>query len=324
MPPPVLTSIGRSPGKFPPDAHVVLSVVRNEALRLPYLLHYYRSIGFDHFIFIDNDSTDGTREFLLDQPDTFVFHTVEHFGAPPGAGIVWKNGLLDMFCDGRWVLVVDADEILVWPSSGPEKIQALTHRMQAVGARALYTVMIDMYSEKPFGQIGYKPGLPFLDYSRYFDPGPFFHQPVKFFPFREVWGGVRTRLFESADPDIHPPTVSKVPLLRWHSGQRFILAQHALLEAMPLALVRGALLHYKMFDDLPAKCEAKTELAEYYAGGREYHILGAAIRKAPNGSFYDPAISVRYEGPEQLLALGLMKDSTEPAKNAISQASSSP
>jgi hypothetical protein len=78
--------ISRHPVDIAADAPVLLSVVRNEALRLPYFLSYYRSIGFDRFIVVDNDSTDGTRELLLAQPDIFVFHTSEHFGAPPGAG----------------------------------------------------------------------------------------------------------------------------------------------------------------------------------------------------------------------------------------------
>ena len=76
------------------DAHVVLAVVRNEMLRLPYLLSHYRRLGFDHFIFVDNDSTDGTGEYLAGQPDCFVYFTKESFGkSGGGAGLGWASGL---------------------------------------------------------------------------------------------------------------------------------------------------------------------------------------------------------------------------------------
>ena len=100
-------------------------------------------------------------------------------------------------------------------------------------------------------------------------------------------------------------TISKVPLVRWYKGLKFAMAQHALLGNLPLGPVRAALLHFKMFDDLPVKCESASVRREYYEEGREYRILAEAIRKAPNRSFYDPKYSVRYEGAAQLVALGL-------------------
>src|SRR5688500_10924282 len=119
-----LTNIGRKLSELPADAHVVLAVVRNEMLRLPYLLTHYRRLGFDHFIFVDNDSTDGTGEYLAAQPDCFVYFTKESFGeSGGGAGLGWKNLLLEQFCPGRWVLVADADELLVWPGSEHENIR---------------------------------------------------------------------------------------------------------------------------------------------------------------------------------------------------------
>lgn len=314
---PLPALISRRSVAIPPGAPVLLAVVKNEMLRLPYLIAYYRKLGFAHFLFVDNDSTDGTREFLLEQPDIFVFHTKESFGAHPGAGLLWKNALLDRYCDGHWVLVADADELLIWPEVEREDIRALTRKMDKDGAKAVFTLMLDMYSDKPFGEIGYKPGLPFLDYSPYFDPKPFTLYRMNRYPYGEIWGGVRCRIFKAEAPKLHPPTISKVPLVRWHKGQKFAMAQHALLTALPLAPMRGALLHFKMFDDLPVKCESDSARREYYEEGREYRILADAIRKAPNRSFYDPEISVRYEGPDQLVALGLMLPYGTPVKSNL-------
>src|SRR5262252_7808355 len=97
---------------FTPETRVVVCVVKNEALRLPYWLDYYRSMGFDRFVFVDNSSTDGTLELLLAQPDAYVFATTEPYAASK-YGVTWTNAVLDAVCDGRWTLVADADELLV-------------------------------------------------------------------------------------------------------------------------------------------------------------------------------------------------------------------
>jgi Glycosyl transferase family 2 len=45
-----------------PNQIVAVIKQRTEALRLPYLLTYYRGIGVDRFLVIDNGSTDGSRD----------------------------------------------------------------------------------------------------------------------------------------------------------------------------------------------------------------------------------------------------------------------
>ena len=90
-------------------------LVRNERDRLPWLLEYYRGLGVDRFLLLDNDSDDGTRDWLLAQgPDLHLFHTEASFAAS-GAGMRWMNRLLDEHGSGAWCLTVDADEALVYP-----------------------------------------------------------------------------------------------------------------------------------------------------------------------------------------------------------------
>jgi hypothetical protein len=69
------------------DEIVVAGCVRNEALRLPYFLDYYRKLGVTRFLLVDNDSTDGTREYLQLQPDVEYFHTTTSYrGSAAGRG----------------------------------------------------------------------------------------------------------------------------------------------------------------------------------------------------------------------------------------------
>ena len=52
-----------------PDHILLFSTLRNERIRLPYFLRYYRNLGVNHFLIVDNDSDDGSREYLQAQPD---------------------------------------------------------------------------------------------------------------------------------------------------------------------------------------------------------------------------------------------------------------
>jgi hypothetical protein len=122
-----------------------------------------------------------------------------------------------------------------------------------------------------------------------------------------IFGGPRARTFrELNDASPLPPAVSKVPLLRWHQGQQFGGGCHTIIVPVPLAPLRGALLHFKMFDDMPGRCKEEVVRGEHSVNAREYKALGLAIERAPNRSFFDSRYSVRYAGTDQLVALGLM------------------
>lgn len=289
-----------------PSHHVMASVVRNEALRLPYLLAYYRKLGFDRFIFIDNGSTDGTRELLLAQPEVFVFQKESSFAASQ-FGMDWVNHILDEFCDGNWVLLADADECLIWSGSETSTIQALTARLAAESAEGLFTIMVDMYSRKAFGRIGYVPGRSFIEYAPFFDRRPYRLIAAALFPYWQIYGGVRERVFRALGRTVSP-TMSKVPLLRWRKGQRFAMVAHGLASPLTLARMRGALLHFKLLDDIYEKCRREAARGEHFDRGSEYVTLGAAIERARHGSFYEPGLSTRYRDTAGLLAMGILSE----------------
>ena len=70
--------------------------VRDEILRLPQTLDHYRNIGVARFFVIDNGSTDGTRQFLLAQPDCHVFATHNSTRTPEMAWIGRMRFLMSM------------------------------------------------------------------------------------------------------------------------------------------------------------------------------------------------------------------------------------
>ena len=46
-------------GRIKPADILLVCTFRNEQIRLPYFLKYYRDLGVAHFLFIDNGSEDG-------------------------------------------------------------------------------------------------------------------------------------------------------------------------------------------------------------------------------------------------------------------------
>src|SRR5713226_4562748 len=83
--------------------------VRDEMLRLPRTLDHYRRIGVSRFFVTDNGSGDGTKEFLLTQPDCHVFLTHNSYSESV-YGVEWQHALLHEYGTKKRCLVADDDE----------------------------------------------------------------------------------------------------------------------------------------------------------------------------------------------------------------------
>ena len=135
----------------------VFSAVRNEVLRLPYFLHFYREMGCRLFIMADNESQDGTTKYLAEQPDVLLFRASGRY-SQSRYGVDWLNALLHQFGRNRWCLTVDADELLVFPHCEHLGLLELTRYLEAGGANALPTFLLDMYSKAPIRKAEYQAG----------------------------------------------------------------------------------------------------------------------------------------------------------------------
>jgi len=278
--------------------------VKNESMRLPYLFDYYRKLGVRRFFVVDNDSADGSREFVLEQPDAHCFHTpASYFQSLYQTN--WMNGIVNVFGDGHWCLVVDADELLVYPDSESVDLPELCRYLDETGAQALFAPMLDMYGAGPVVDIDYRAGEPFLSACRYFDATPFTTRSVAgACPPIQLFGGVRQRVFWFGEHRRHlPPSLNKVPLVRWRRGARFLNCTHFV---TPLALseLQGALLHFKFLPGVAERSEAQRKIG----GNPEWSAYAEAFARDPKLSLMGEE-SVRYRDTAQLVDLGFMKTS---------------
>jgi hypothetical protein len=282
-------------------------IVRNEALRLPFMLQHYFERGVDRIFVLDNDSTDDTRSIALSFDNTHLFHTKDIF-AHKGA---WVDLLLRRYGDGCWCLVLDADEMIVFPDFEIVSLRELCNFLDRESFDALDCVLLDMYSDRPLSEIiKYTQGTDPLEIASWFDrpsyielgTGPsdwhvenILHQGPR------LYGGVRERVFGVR------ACLSKVPLVKFRNSIALSLGSH-LIQGARVADLRGALLHFKFLNDFAAKVQSEIAREQYWNGAQEYKGYGAVLSLDSNINFMSP-MSEKFVSSSQLVTLGVMKTS---------------
>lgn len=292
-----------------PAPILLFSTVRNERIRLPYFLEYYRKLGVDHFLFVDNGSDDGSGEYLAAQNDVSLWSTYAGY-KQSRHGMDWIMHLLRRYGTGNWCLTVDVDEFLVYPFSETRSLRALTDWLDASRARAFSSMMLDMYPRGGMQEQPYREGQNPFEIAQFFDSGNY--TITRNWKYRNLWiqGGPRARMFFGETPEI-APAMNKIPLVKWEAGFAYVSSTHMMLPR-GLNLVydegggekpSGCLLHAKFLNTLDEKAQEEATRRQHYANGAEY----AAYRDSAEKD-HDMWCnwSEKYVNWRQLEILGLM------------------
>jgi hypothetical protein len=280
--------------------------IRNELLRLPWILEYHRRIGINRFFIVDNGSIDGSTEYLLSQEDVHCFYTTERF-SKTNCGYSWTNLLLNSFGAGNWCLVIDADEMFIFSACETKNLNYLINNLEMLGLHAVLSIVIDMYSQIPIKEALYKSGESFLKTCEYFDTNTYRAYKVPTYPPVQIYGGPRERVFWSKhNVNFHPPTMSIVPLIKWQRGYQYLHGRHSLNTPVNFAFFRGAVLHFKFFHDFYKRIINEVKRGEHFKGAREYRMYLEYLNNKPDFTFYYEG-SMPYQDSSQLVNLGLMR-----------------
>ena len=182
---------------------LVFSTFRNEAPRLPYFLKYYRDLGVNHFLMVDNDSDDGGAEFLREQPDVSLWSTKSSYKRAR-FGVDWLNHLQRKYAHGHWTLVVDPDELLVYPFCDTRPLHALTDWLDASSIKSFGAMLVDMYPKGPVDNIPYKPGDDPLNSTHWFDSGNYVINRNRKFGNLWIQGGPRACVKQDTAGEVEP------------------------------------------------------------------------------------------------------------------------
>ena len=288
---------------------LLFTCLRNEKVRLPYFLRYYRDLGIDHFLIVDNDSDDGSREYLARQPDVSLWTTRASYRRAR-FGMDWLTHLLRHHGHGNWCLTVDVDEFLIYPFCETRPLRALTDWLDASQIRTFSSMLLDMYPKGPVQDQPYREGQNPFEIAQWFDSGNY--TIARNWAFGNLWvqGGPRTRSFFADDPK-RAPALNKVPLVKWHRSYAYVSSTHMLLPR-GLNLVfdewggekaSGCLLHAKFLDTFALKAEEEMARGEHYADSREYRAYQQQLKEQPD---LWCKWSEKYINWRQLEILGLM------------------
>lgn len=293
-----------------PAAILAVVVLRNEATRLPYFLQHYRNLGVDQFLVVDNTSDDGSREILADQQDVSLWVTAGGYHAAR-FGLDWLTWLQIRYAHGHWCLMVDVDELLVYPGDDRHGLRQLTGWLDARGRRGFGALMLDLYPKGPLDQQNYTAGQDPREVINWFDAGPY--RAVRQAPLGNLWvqGGMRERVFFADRPE-RSPTLNKIPLMRWDRRYAYVNSCHAILPRDLNGLYdgpggmqpAGALLHTKFLPEIVSKSAIEKQRKQHFHTPADFDAYYDQLMQAPD--LWTPQ-SVQLTSTTQLQDLGLVR-----------------
>jgi len=282
---------------------------RNEMPRQPYFLKYCRDMGVRHCLMVNNGSDDGAAAYLEQQSDVSLWST-DHSYRDAHFGADWLNYLQSRYGHGHWTLVVDPDELLVYPFCDSRPLNALTDWLDACNIRSFGAMLLDMYPKGRVDDYPYEPGRDPLEIAHWFDSGNY---SIKRNPIHwNLWiqGGPRARQFFADQPEL-APALNKVPLVKWDRRYAYISSTHMLLprglnlvyDAWGGEKASGVLLHTKFLASFTRKAREELERGQHYANSTEYRNYAAQDDANPD---FWCKWSEKYINWRQLEVLGIM------------------
>jgi glycosyltransferase involved in cell wall biosynthesis len=267
----------------------VVSVMRNEMFLLPHFLRHYRGLGVERFVIADNGSDDGTLEYLAEQRDVTLF-SVDTDYRRSAWGVAWQQAMLAEFRLGKWSLVADADELLVWQAERRQSLQDLLASPEFEGADAARLFMLDMYPEGPLEGADFASGDPFAE-AGFAERTPFLRSTPMRGPFSDqpTWtSALRHRLIPDARPEMF--VAQKIALLRYHPFMRLSAGLHFVGD---VRLARRELIlgHFKYNAEFRRKAETEVARGQHWGNAEEYRRYLALVSEGRRVIF-DPGVSL--------------------------------
>lgn len=283
----------------------LFAIMRNESLRLPHFLKYYKELKVDRFFLIDNLSSDNSVAIALEQDNLHLFSTNDAYQNH----WYWMEHLLETYGKNHWCVVVDIDELFSFPHAENLNLKDLIDFLEQEKSTSIHTFLLDMYSDRSVISTPYINGDNPLNYVPYFDRNYnainfTFNDRLNFNPFTSIvyTGGMRDRVFGKTSP---PHILSKIPFFLNTEGTYLVQGMHAI-NGSKISHIQGVVFHTKFLSDFVDEVKEETVRGQHYGGAFYYKHYEKEIKENAEISFYCED-SVKYISSEQLVELGLMK-----------------
>ena len=102
------------------DDIIGICVTKNDLIKIKEFILHHRTLGINKFVILDNDSTDGSVEWLKEQKDVILMQTKTPYTTNRREG--WINRIIAHYGANRWYFVADSDELLDYNDSEKKTI----------------------------------------------------------------------------------------------------------------------------------------------------------------------------------------------------------
>lgn len=127
----------------------MVCLIRNGIYYLDTLLSHHRALGVKHFLFIDNGSDDGTREYLAREQGVTVISNLLPVAQYEND---MRAEIARQIINGGWFLFLDSDELLDLPHSEGRDISDYIAYSNEIGATCVIAQRLDMYAANPLAE----------------------------------------------------------------------------------------------------------------------------------------------------------------------------
>ncbi len=275
----------------------VVACLRNEMFMLPHFLDHYRRLGVRAFVMVDNCSDDGSLEYLLEQPDVAVFSADTPYGKSQ-YGVAWQLAVLGNLRVGRWSLLADIDELLVYPGWEKTKLPRLLagKAWQDVDAARIY--MLDMYPRGPLSEVTFESGDPFAE-AGFVERQPFLRVSTARGAFSDsptVTSALRHRLIPGSRSELF--VAQKYALVKYKPWMRFSAGLHYVAD-LKLAEQEMIFAHFKYNAHFRQKALDEVARGEHFNDAEEYRKY-LALTSEGREVIFDPEISVPWRDCDEV------------------------
>lgn len=280
---------------------IVVGAVRDDLIKIKEIINHYRRLGVKYFAFVDNGSTDGTREFLMEQDDVILFVTDMKYNGRRKT--MWINHMITKLGQNRWYLMIDSDECFVYPHYEEVSLKEYTNRLLDKDITEEKSLLIEVY---PKGDLfdDLRSDANFMNEYCWFDGDSDYY--IYDMEKKTVSGGLHARVFNTEDAN-----KTKVVLFYAEKG-RFPTGSHDIYPIYENTDARfgSILLHYKFLRCDLTKINRIIEEKTYAHGSAIYQQYKTVFEHMKLAVlFYEG--SVQWKGTESFKEFTIIEDLME-------------